>query len=355
MRFDVKQSIIDRLRETKRENIEKVIEYMEKHGFFSYHCHKHHKYRGGLASHAWQTYQIALRLDSIKREKNPYKIMFDTESIAIAALLHDICKCSGMREISGHGPRSAKMLGALGFRLLSSEFLAISGHMNPERHRNASRFKDERSWELCKLIHESDSISASLYKGYDEHTNQKLQYYLQNITKLDCKNVIYQTNEGWWMNLHSPYNGEIDLEFKSKIINVTHYNTAELQPINDSFIGAIFILGTSSKKGLFVIHHYFGMQGGAFLSPDKEPFVYSDIKVYCDWDKWSHFEGDCDNWSSYGYAACEQENGWKLVKVTQFPMPEYTIIGEGFSSAEEAMKSIGVDDCDKYLCKHLVD
>jgi hypothetical protein len=157
------------------------------------------------------------------------------------------------------------------------------------------------------------------------------------------------------MNLHSPYNGEIDLEFKSKIINVTHYNTAELQPINDSFIGAIFILGTSSKKGLFVIHHYFGMQGGAFLSPDKEPFVYSDIKVYCDWDKWSHFEGDCDNWSSYGYAACEQENGWKLVKVTQFPMPEYTIIGEGFSSAEEAMKSIGVDDCDKYLCKHLVD
>ena len=53
--------------------------------------------------------------------------------------------------------------------------------------------------------------------------------------------------------------------------------------------------------------------------------------------------------------ACEQENGWKLVKVTQFPMPEYTIIGEGFSSAEEAMKSIGVDDCDKYLCKHLVD
>jgi hypothetical protein len=48
-------------------------------------------------------------------------------------------------------------------------------------------------------------------------------------------------------------------------------------------------------------------------------------------------------------------NGWKLVKVTQFPMPEYTVIGEGFASAEEAMKSIGIDDCDKYLCKYLVD
>ena len=58
--------------------------------------------------------------------------------IAIAALLYDICKCSGMREISGHGPRSAKMLGALGLRLLSWEFFAICGHMDTERHRNAS-------------------------------------------------------------------------------------------------------------------------------------------------------------------------------------------------------------------------
>ena len=52
-----------------------------------------------------------------------------------------------------------------------------------------------------------------------------------------------------------------------------------------------------------------------------------------------------------GYAACKQDNGWKLVKVTQFPMPEYTVIGEGFSSAEEAMKSIGIDDSEKYLTK----
>ena len=60
MRFDVKQAIIDRLRATKRENIETVIDYMEKHGFFTYHCHRHHHYDGGLADHAWQTYQIAL-------------------------------------------------------------------------------------------------------------------------------------------------------------------------------------------------------------------------------------------------------------------------------------------------------
>ena len=85
------------------------------------------------------------------------------------------------------------------------------------------------------------------------------------------------------------------------------------------------------------------MQGGQYFSPDKKPFMYSDIKVFCDWNKW-------DN---YGYVACKQDNGWKLVKITQFPMPEYTVVGEGFASADEAMKSIGIDDCDEYLCKNL--
>ena len=60
MTFDVKQAIVDRLRATKHKNIEAVIDYMEKHGFFTYHCHRNHHYGGGLADHAWQTYQIAI-------------------------------------------------------------------------------------------------------------------------------------------------------------------------------------------------------------------------------------------------------------------------------------------------------
>lgn len=45
MNSKVKQAIIDRLRATKRENIESVIKYMEEQGFFSYHCHHHHHYK----------------------------------------------------------------------------------------------------------------------------------------------------------------------------------------------------------------------------------------------------------------------------------------------------------------------
>lgn len=80
-------------------------------------------------------------------------------------------------------------------------------------------------------------------------------------------------------------------------------------------------------------------------SPDKAPFRYSDIKVYSDWEKWNN----------YGYAVCKQYNGWKLVKVTQFPKPNYEVIREGFPSAEEAMKSVGIDDSEKYLTKGMIN
>lgn len=69
--MNLKQTIIERLLATKRENIEKVIDYMENNGFFTYHCHRHHHYAGGLAEHSWQTYQIALRLDAERCANNP--------------------------------------------------------------------------------------------------------------------------------------------------------------------------------------------------------------------------------------------------------------------------------------------
>ena len=109
----VKEKIIGTLRATGRENIEQVIEYMENNGFFTKSCHRHHHYRGGLADHAWQTYQIAL-------QNNPNGI--DEQSIAICALLHDFCNCGGMTDQVGHGRRSAGMLKELRLHLSHDEF-----------------------------------------------------------------------------------------------------------------------------------------------------------------------------------------------------------------------------------------
>ena len=341
MRFDVKQAIIDRLRATKRENIETVIDYMEKHGFFTYHCHRHHHYDGGLADHAWQTYQIAQRLDAERCASNPNAQKLNEDSIAIAALLHDLCNCSGLSEISGHGRRSVKILKEIGFILTDEEYLAIRFHMSLKGKEFHSRYDDAKKSQLRYLIHKADGLSAKLLYGHDEPIENKTLYYLQNITKLDCKDIIFQVQDGWFLNLHSPYDGEVSDEYKSKIIGVKRYNTADLYGINDCILGAIYVLSSGDKKALFILHHGHGMQGGCYFSPDKAPFIYSEINVYSDWNEWNDF----------GYVTCKQDNGWKLVKVTQFPTPNYEVLGEGFSSAEEAMKSIGIDDCEKYLTR----
>ena len=162
--MDVKQLIKERLLATKRENIEAVIEYMEQNGFFTYTCHRHHKYVGGLADHAWQTYQIALRFDRERCAKTPNATKLDDDSIAIASLLHDICDCSGMREITGHGRRSAELLKAIGFKLTQEEYLAIRFHMSLSGHKNHPRYNDALRSQLRYAVHKSDGASAGMHK-----------------------------------------------------------------------------------------------------------------------------------------------------------------------------------------------
>lgn len=152
----VKEKIIGTLRATGRENIEQVIEYMENNGFFTKSCHHHHHYRGGLADHAWQTYQIAL-------QNNPNGI--DEQSIAISALLHDFCNCSGMTDIKRHGHRSAGMLKELGLHLSYDEFLAVRFHMSLHTHISHPLYNDARHCALRRLIHTSDTQSAQKRTG----------------------------------------------------------------------------------------------------------------------------------------------------------------------------------------------
>lgn len=168
MNFNVKQAIIDRLRATKRENIEIVIDYMEKHGFFTYHCHRHHHYDGGLADHAWQTYQITLRLDAERCTNDSNAKKLDEDSIAIAAILHDLCDCSGLRDIIGHGRRSAKILKEIGFKLTQEEFLAIRFHMSLKGKESHPLYDDAKRSQLRYIVHNADGISAHLHDGYED-------------------------------------------------------------------------------------------------------------------------------------------------------------------------------------------
>ena len=163
--MEIKESIINRLHETKRENIEKVIDYMEGNRFFEDSCHGHHRYDGGLADHAWQTYQLAMKEKANNKRHHPNVLLLDKDSLAICALLHDFCDCHGMRHIKGHGWRSVEMLKELGFHLTQEEYLAIRFHLSLRDKKTHPQYEDALHCHLRHVIHKADSKSAKRYKG----------------------------------------------------------------------------------------------------------------------------------------------------------------------------------------------
>lgn len=142
---------------TKRNGIEKVLEYIEKMGFFeSPASSKHHlAVNGGLLRHSLNVYMQAKKIAEAQIALNPQLAeKLKDDSIAIAALLHDICKCRVYRVEKrnrkndqgvwekydvfvphydknpyGHGEKSVILLLRMGLELNEDEILAIRWHM----------------------------------------------------------------------------------------------------------------------------------------------------------------------------------------------------------------------------------
>ena len=170
--METKEKIISTLRGTGRENIEKVIAYMEK-GFFDAPASvvHHNNFRGGLAKHSLEVYEEAMKLNEISA--------MPKDSITLCALLHDICKADqyfmseddkpksdGEKLKKGHGLRSVYILTRrCELPLNYDEVMAIWWHMG-EHERSKSQYekeyRDSTGVELCKLIQEADSIAAKI-------------------------------------------------------------------------------------------------------------------------------------------------------------------------------------------------
>lgn len=150
--MSTKTQIIDLLRSTNREGIENVINLLETSDFFTVPCHSHHRYTGGMADHALETYNIARRL---------YRGV-PLDSLIICCLLHDLCDIAGHREYKGHGQRSADLaVKHCGLKLNEDEWNAIRFHMRNQRKR-----PDDTA--LGKGVYYADKASAVtgwLFKG----------------------------------------------------------------------------------------------------------------------------------------------------------------------------------------------
>ena len=83
------------LRDTGRENIDYVLEDLDSWGFFDApaSAQGHGAYPGGLVEHSLNVYDAAMESRKAMLDLRPdLEEFFAPDSIAIAALLHDVCK-----------------------------------------------------------------------------------------------------------------------------------------------------------------------------------------------------------------------------------------------------------------------
>lgn len=184
------------LRDTNRENIDYVIEDLEGLGFFEAPASvkNHYNHPGGLLEHSLNVYDAALAVrESILKLRPDLEKDLPLDSIAIATLLHDVCKSDIYRLVKrkrkneigmwedveeytvdyshfpvGHGEKSVIMLLRSGLDLEDSEIAAIRWHMGPWELAQQS-IEQDRNYRtananspLVALVHTADTLAAQL-------------------------------------------------------------------------------------------------------------------------------------------------------------------------------------------------
>lgn len=144
------------LMSTNRKGIDKIIEFLRNTDFYSAPASTifHSNMPQGLLNHSILTYTIAMQYKRAMIDVNPIlEEQLPDESIALVAILHDICKCCFYVQKTkwrkdandqwesyngydvkdtfpiGHGEKSVIMLQNLGLELTATEMLAIRYHM----------------------------------------------------------------------------------------------------------------------------------------------------------------------------------------------------------------------------------
>lgn len=130
----------------QRPGAKSLLDWIESNGFFSAPASKSHhgSFPGGLALHSANVFKRLSRLNH-EEERRQQCSQYDSETIAICGLLHDLCKIDAYRNIpvpkgtaeqyevtqnfpAGHGEKSVILI--LQFmKLTKEEILAIRWHM----------------------------------------------------------------------------------------------------------------------------------------------------------------------------------------------------------------------------------
>ena len=176
----------------KREGADKLLDYLMKSDFFTAPASGrfHSSYEGGLCDHSLNVYDALKGYLSSDRAKSEYGFSYTDESIAIVALLHDLCKIGvykkGFRNVKdesgawkrvdtfeyddqlpyGHGEKSVYIITGY-MRLTREEAFAIRYHMGYSSEREDPRNVSQafEMFPLAFAVHVADSEATYFVEG----------------------------------------------------------------------------------------------------------------------------------------------------------------------------------------------
>ena len=198
MYCDDKERFVSILRATNRAGIANVIAGLEELGFFMAPASTrfHGSFPGGLMLHSLNVYDQAVILRDAELKVRPdLANALTDDTIAIAALPHDVCKAEVYKEVEkfrkdkdnqwekyktytvdysfmplGHGEKSVIRLLRWGLEMTDAEVLAIRWHMqafdlsdSPESR--ASYSQASMSCPLLAILIAADGLASRLMEG----------------------------------------------------------------------------------------------------------------------------------------------------------------------------------------------
>lgn len=192
---DMKEEFVSLLKSTGRKGIDSVLSYLDKAGFFRAPASvsRHLCHDGGLLEHSLNVYHTAIRLRKQMVIMRPeVESRLPLESVAVSALLHDVCKANIYRKITkyrkdannrwesydgydadysrfplGHGEKSVVMLLRLGLELTNDEILAIRWHMSAwdlsfQSFESKSNISAASDVPLVAILQAADALAAHI-------------------------------------------------------------------------------------------------------------------------------------------------------------------------------------------------
>lgn len=171
----LKDKIVNALKSANRPNMDKLLKFMEDHGYYTCKSHSHNHWNGGAAEHMWATYIYAKFKRSEILKAKPQLLKYATdEKLAVVCLLHDLCDMSV--SVMGEGKDYSHCHGRKSYWIMRNmavgtpaEQHAVLKHM----HRDVgSGLNDEKHEEEYEALHTIITIVDKLASGTAWNSNR---------------------------------------------------------------------------------------------------------------------------------------------------------------------------------------